>query len=178
MRRTAIVGHLSAAELKKRMVESETREQFQRWQAIYLMATRSLRADEVADIVGIAKGTIHQWVYTYNHKGSCALDLTGRGGRRSAFLDCEGEKVLLDALGEMAEKGAIIIAQTIREYAEKRLGHKVSKDYAYDLLHRHGWRKVVPRPKHPKRNKEEQEEFKKNFRPSWLPPRKASSRMT
>jgi Winged helix-turn helix len=34
----------------------------------------------------------------------------------------------------------------------------------YRLLNRHGWRKLVPRPVHPKANKEEQEQFKKTLR--------------
>jgi transposase len=65
------------------------------------------------------------------------------------------------------------IYQLIREYVERTVERKVSKDYAYDLLHRHGWRKVSPRPEHPKVNKEEQEEFKKNYLSSWRPPLKA-----
>jgi hypothetical protein len=31
----------------------------------------------------------------------------------------------------------------------------------YRLLHRHRWRKLVPRPRHPKANAEEQATFKK-----------------
>ena len=57
-----------------------------------------------------------------------------------------------------------MIAKTIREYAAKKLGTKVSKDYAYDLLHRHGWRKIEPEPRHPKSDSETQEEFKKTSR--------------
>jgi hypothetical protein len=30
------------------------------------------------------------------------------------------------------------------------------------MLARHGWRKIVPRPKHPKADTDAQEEFKKN----------------
>jgi hypothetical protein len=31
----------------------------------------------------------------------------------------------------------------------------------YNLLHRHGWRKLMPRPFHPKRNLAAQDAFKK-----------------
>jgi len=178
MRRAIIVEHLSASELKNRMVNSQSREQFQRWQAIFLVATRGFKAEDVADMIGLAAGTIHQLVHTYNHQGPESIDLSGRGGRRSSFLDLKGEEALLEDLAEMAEKGGVVIAQTVRKYAEKRLGHRVSKDYAYDLLHRHGWRKVAPRPKHPKKNEEAQEEYKKNSQPSWLPPRRAFHKTT
>ena len=54
------------------------------------------------------------------------------------------------------------------------LGRTVSDDYIYDLLHRQGWGKVAPRPRHPKSEPEAQEEFKKNPRKSWQPPAKPS----
>ncbi|MGA2937216.1 MAG: winged helix-turn-helix domain-containing protein [Syntrophobacteraceae bacterium] len=52
----------------------------------------------------------------------------------------------------------------------------MSKDYLYDLLHRHDWRKVVPRLRRPKADVEKQEEFKKNSRSWWQPPPRASRR--
>lgn len=44
---------------------------------------------------------------------------------------------------------------------ELKFGHFVSKNYTYELLHRHEWRKVFPRQKHPKKDVEKQYEFKK-----------------
>jgi len=32
------------------------------------------------------------------------------------------------------------------------------------MLAKYGWRKIAPRPYHPKNNKEAMEDFKKNFR--------------
>jgi hypothetical protein len=37
----------------------------------------------------------------------------------------------------------------------------VSLAYVYRLLHRHGWRKLGPRPRHPKAQPAVQERFKK-----------------
>jgi transposase len=100
--------------------------------------------------------------------------LEGRGGRTGGLFTWEEEEALLSEISEKAMQGLVVIAHPIREYVERKLGRAVSKDYAYDLLHRHGWRKVSPRPEHPKVNKEEQEEFKKNSLSSWRPPLKAS----
>jgi len=109
-------------------------------------------------------------VHQYNHKGQDVFILQGRGGRRRGLLSWNEEEELLEELRERGERGAIVIAKTIREYAAKKLGTEVSKDYAYDLLHRHGWRKIEPRPRHPKSDSETQEEFKKNFQRLWQPP--------
>ena len=35
---------------------------------------------------------------------------------------------------------------------EKAIGHETSKSTIYNLLARHGWRKLMPRPFHPRRN--------------------------
>ena len=43
----------------------------------------------------------------------------------------------------------------------QRIGHKVDDSTIYRLLHRHGWRMVTPRPRHPKSDLETQEQFKK-----------------
>jgi hypothetical protein len=46
----------------------------------------------------------------------------------------------------------------------------VNKSTISRLLKRHGWRKPMPRPVHPKAKAEAQEEFKKTLRPAWKPP--------
>lgn len=170
MRHTAVAGHLKPEEIKERMLSSESRQQFQRWQVIYITVTKRLKAEEVGELVGVCAGTVHQWVHQYNHKGPDVLILQGRGGRRRELLSWNEEEELREELRERGERGAIVIAKTIREYAAKKLGTEVSKDYAYDLLHRHGWRKIEPRPRHPKSDSETQEEFKKNFQRLWQPP--------
>ena len=75
MRIAKIVSHLKPDELKDKMLASKDRQQFQRWQVIFIMSTQKYRADEVAELVGVTKGTVYQWVHTYNHKGPDALIL-------------------------------------------------------------------------------------------------------
>ena len=177
MRSTTLVNHLNQDEIRERMVTSKEREQYQRWQSIFL-TSKGLQSDIVAEYVGTTKGTVHQWVYQYNHGGPDGFLLQGRGGRRFGFLSLEEEAKLLESIRPRAEKGRILNAFAIKEQIEERLTKKVSKDYLYDLLHRHKWRKVMPRPQHPKADKEKQEEFKKNFQSWWQPPKKTSIRRT
>ncbi|MCK5555297.1 MAG: winged helix-turn-helix domain-containing protein [Alphaproteobacteria bacterium] len=42
-----------------------------------------------------------------------------------------------------------------------KLGKNIPLSTTYRLLHRHGWRKIMPRSRHPKANKESQAAFKK-----------------
>jgi transposase len=177
MRKTTIRDHLEQEQIRKEMQGSATRGQFQRWQAIYLII-KGLPVEQVAEYVGVAKGTIHQWVFQYNHQGPESFSLQGRGGRRFGMMSVEEEADLLESIRTEAERGEIVGAFWLRAMVEKRLGRKVSKDYLYDLLHRHDWRKVVPRPQHPKADVEKQEEFKKNSRSWWQPPVRVSRRRT
>jgi len=50
---------------------------------------------------------------------------------------------------------------------EQRVGHTVDDSTIYRLLHRHGWRKLMPRPRHPKADEQVREQFKKTFPHRW-----------
>jgi transposase len=171
------MNHLDQDELKKRMMASVDREQFQRWQSIFL-TSKGLSPAIVAEYVGCTKGTVHQWVYQYNHDGPDGFLLQGRGGRRFGLLTLDEENYLLEQVRKEAEQGRILTAYAVKVHIEEKTGRAVSKDYLYDVLHRHGWRKVMPRPQYPKADREKQEEFKKNFQSWWQPPRKTSMKKT
>ena len=169
MKKIKLKNHLSQDGLREQMLASKERAQFQRWQTI-LMASKGMRADAIAEYVGIATGTVYQWVFQYNHYGADKFVLEGRGGRRFGLMSLAEETKLLEELESEARKGHVVGAFAVRRQVENKLGKKVSKDYPYDLLHRHGWRKVVPRPEHPKADKKKQEEFKKTLPSCWKPP--------
>jgi Winged helix-turn helix len=44
---------------------------------------------------------------------------------------------------------------------ERAIGHPTSNSTVYNLLPRHGWRKLMPRPFHPRRDLAAQDDFKK-----------------
>ncbi|NTW07681.1 MAG: hypothetical protein HGA29_07540 [Syntrophaceae bacterium] len=175
MRPTKLINHLDAEGLKKQMKASTNREQFQRWQVIFL-TSKGLTSEVVADYVGTTKGTVHQWVFQYNHHGPDGVLLQGRGGRRFGLLTLDEERNLLEQIRSKAEQGSIITASAVKVRIEEKTGKAVSEDYIYDVLHRHGWRKVMPRPRHPNADNEKQEEFKKNSRSWWQPPQKTSTK--
>jgi transposase len=178
LRKTAIADCLTAEMLREKLAQAESKEQFQRWQIIYVIKTKGFTPAEAADVVGVSTGTVHQWVHAYNKNGPDNYNLKGRGGRRSSYMTVEQESELLNEFANDAEKGLIITAWDVQKRIEKKTGMKVSDDFVYDLFNRNGWRKVVPKPRHPKSRKESQEEFKKNSQRLWMPPRKSSAKTT
>jgi hypothetical protein len=92
---------------------------------------------------------------------------SGTSGKAAWFLSSAWRKLTL--VFAQAESGEIATVGQIWHAFEQRVGHTVDDSTIYRLLHRHGWRKLVPRPRHPKSDLETQEQFKKTF------PRKAGS---
>jgi len=171
MKRINVADILSAEELKLRMLNSKDIQEHKRWQALYMAKAKGLSAREIADIAGVSVYTVNKWVYNYNHKGEQSIYSRSRGGNRTSFLSWEEEEELLQEISKRTDKGLLVVVKTIKAEIESKIKRTVSKDYPYDLLHRHGWRRVVPRPKLPKQNPEQQAEFKKNSRNTWQPPR-------
>lgn len=73
------------------------------------------------------------------------------------------EKHFLEPLYHKAEQGAFITAEDIKKAYERSIGRTVHKTTIYRLLQRHGWRKIVPRRKHPKAERDVQEAFKQTL---------------
>ena len=77
-------------------------------------------------------------------------------------MSVEQEAKVLAKIEEEADAGHELTVNEIRQGLESELGKETSVAYAYRVLKRHGWRKVMPRPKHPKAaGKEEQDSSKK-----------------
>jgi transposase len=111
----------------------------------------------------VSKGFVHKVIQRYNNQGEEALKTPGSGGRRNSYLSWEQEKQLIDSFKQKAAKGQIATTKEIQLAYEKLVGFKVHKTTIYRLLERHQWRKIVPRPTHPKSNNQAQEEFKKTL---------------
>jgi transposase len=67
---------------------------------------------------------------------------------------------------EEAKRGGILVVSQIKEALEVRLGRKIALASAYNLLRRHGWRKLAPDKRNPQTDVAVQAEWKKNSRKS------------
>lgn len=178
MRKIRSAEHLTNEESAERMEMSENRDQFRRWQAVYLIQTQRLSSAQIGEIVRVTPDTVLHRVHLYNNNGAEILRFRERGGRRRCHMSYDEEISFLRETEEEAGKGPVITAEKVRRRAEEKPGHEVSEDCAYDLLHRHRRKKKSPRPCHPEAGKSRQEEYEKNF-PIWSEKRQQpSDRMT
>lgn len=144
------------------MRKAKTKAEFQRVQSVWLRATLNLEDDQIATAVGLSCNTVRCLHSRFRLHGEEALIGIGRGGRRRQNLSVEQEDELLRPFLEEAGAGGILVVNPIKVAYEQAVDHVVPKSTIYRLLARHGWRKLAPRPRHPKANSEAQEEFKKN----------------
>ena len=157
-----IVAWLPGEELLQWVREAPDKSSYQRRLAVWLTYLGELSAQQVAEYLGVSKQAVWLWVGQYNREGPGGLARVGRGGRRWALLSWEEEEAFLEQWHQKAAVGEVLTVHDLHQALAQRVGRKVSLAYVYRLLHRHGWRKLGPRPHHPKRQPELQEEFKKN----------------
>lgn len=164
MRNICIRPHLTIDEIAKKRDSAKHTQQLKRWQVIWFAAQGGVRTEAIARSVGIPQKTVSNWISLYNTRGPQAYELKPRGGsRRRLFTDAQ-EKEFLALLEEPAARGEVVTKAQLHPRIEAHFGRKVGKGFARRMLERHDWRSVMPRPEHPRKNTEEQEDFKKNFR--------------
>jgi len=135
--------------------------EFQRFLCVWLRVEQGLSTKEIARVLGWNVNTIRITQRDFIARGPEAFVEEKRGGRRRQLMTIEEEKHFLAAFKERADSAAMLVVNEIKLALEKRLGRVVHKTTVYRMLRRHEWRKVVPRPKHPKQNKEAVDAFKK-----------------
>src|SRR5713226_8372075 len=158
---TRAASHLPVDEVKERMNTEARPWVRQHWWIIYNALVARRFADEIALHTGVSATTVHRVISTYNRVGPAAIKTPGKGGRRHEYLTLEDEQQFLAPFFARAEEGLIATTAEIWRAFETRVGHEVNDSTMYRLLHRHGWRKVMPRPRHPKSDLETKERFKK-----------------
>ena len=167
---THATPHLPIAEVKSRMRTDPHADRRQRWLIIYNASIEPLAASEIARHCGVSKATVHAVISRYNRLGVSTIETPGKGGRRRQYLTLEEEQEFLAPFFAQAESGEIAMVGQIWHAFEQRVGRTVDDSTIYRLLQRHGWRELMPRPRHPKSDPETQEQFKKTFPPRWKQP--------
>jgi transposase len=166
MRPAQYIAESALMELERLLKTSTSKSQMQRIQCVLLRARQGMNCNEVAAVVGWNAGWVRQVWATYLRSGIMGLVCQERGGRRRSNLSLEQESALVGRFAETACAGGILVVSDIHSAYENEVGHPVPKSTIYRMLSRHGWRKVAPRPHHPKNDPAACADFKKNSRKS------------
>lgn len=164
MSRSYNVINIEVEEVRRLMNAANTKDEFRRYQALYLRLSHQIPTPDIAQITGLSVSHIHKIHSLCFRNGISALLSKPKGGRRRSYLTEEEEKVLLSDIEKKAIKGGVVEIGKVHKLFEEKVGGKVAKNTAYRLLHRHGWRKIAPRPYHPKQKADAIDTFKKTGR--------------
>ena len=146
-----------------------------------LLREQGLAQPAIAAAMGVSLSTVNRAHMAYDQRGIKALTPKPCGGRQRENMAIAGEKKLLARFAKAAGAGELLNIHDLKLAYEQAIGHQTSKSTVYELLGRHGWRKLMPRPFHPQRDIAAQNAFKKKVsqcceerpagcRPAWLPP--------
>jgi len=158
---TSAAPHLSEFEVSIRLRQTAGREQ-RRWLVIWTAWVDPRPASEIAVHTDVSVSTVHNVISQYNRFGPKAIEGRERGIRRRCYLSRDQEAEFLKPFLEIASTGELCVAVRIKEALEALLGHGVHHSTVYRMLHRNGWREIVPRPAHPEAKEKTQKAFKKS----------------
>jgi len=162
MARTAS-GKEFLEQAKALLAQARTVDELRQAQAVVLPLELGLSMAQTAAAIGVSAGWACQLRTRFIRDGGTRdRGRPARGGRRRENLSREDEVIFLAPFMEKASVGGILIVSEIKYALDARLKRKTSLAATYNLLHRHGWRKLAPDKRHPQADVPAQEEWKKN----------------
>ncbi len=151
-------------EMAQEMIrQAKTIDELRQAQAVVLPLAHGLSLDETARIIGRSV----EWTCRLRNRflaGETVGDGQRQrpGGRRRQNLSPLREAEVLAPFLERARSGGILVVPQIKTELEAALGRGMALSSVYNLLHRHGWRKLAPDKRHPQSDPVAQEAWKKN----------------
>lgn len=147
--------------IRRAMLAAPSKSAFQRLQCLWLRTRQDLATEAIAQAVGLSTSHVRRVWSEYLRGGLAAGQGRPKGGRRHQNLTLAQERAVLVPWQAQARQGRLVTARSLKLDYEKRLGRAVPDSTVCRLLTRHQWRRVTPRPKHPKDNPAARAAFKK-----------------
>lgn len=161
-------GLSSIEAARKQLIEAKTVEELRSAQAVVFPLDLGLSIKQTGEAMGISSGwacRLRRRFIKENEQPDAERTAQAKAGsgQGRAYLQRQEEQEFLLPFVEKASRAGILIVSEIRKALDKKLKRKTAIGTTYNLLHRHGWRKLSPDTKHPKSNAQTIEDWKKNF---------------
>ena len=161
------VKQATFTEAERLEIEAEFRKEhpnhvYRRILALKLKAIDGKGSEESGQISGLCRTAVNKMVNRYKAGGmGVIVGKRHKGGHR--YMSNEEEALFLSRFREQGEAGKVIEVTEIYRAYQEAVGHPVTRNAMYYLLAKHGWRKIMPRGKHPKKaNEKAIAAYKKN----------------
>jgi len=148
---------------RRAIASALTVEQLRQAQAVVLPLDYAMSLSETARVIGVSRGWACQLRRRFiAGRKAGAPDAPAAGGRKRQNMSPQEEREFLAPFLKSAAAGGVLVVGQIKAALDQRLGREVALASAYNLLHRHNWRKLAPDKRHPKSDPLAQDEWKKN----------------
>jgi transposase len=131
-----------------------------------MMRYEGYKVIEIAEIMKMKNQYVSQLCRTYREQGLEEFIRNKYTSHNHAMTEAE-EDAILERFRKAAEAGQIVTVKEIKAAFDEERGKDTGRGYIYMLLKRKGWRKVMPRSKHPKAASEEACDASKKLNPVW-----------
>ena len=130
---------------------------------VLVMRAEGKSLEEISEKTGYHISTASKLIARYMRDGISAIaENHYKGNRRN--MSFEEEAAILTPFIERAKRGEMVDIKEIAAAYQKAVPHKISDTQIYYVLHRHGWRKIMPRSRHAKKASEEAIEASKKLK--------------
>lgn len=136
------------AEIKRARKENRDKQTDKRLEVLELRC-EGKRLGEIAAATGFHRSHVSNLIRKYFEEGLMSVSEKHYSGNRRN-MSIEEERRFLEPYQKSAEAGQMLDVHEMAKAYEKAVGHRTGNSQIYRVLHRHGWRKVMPRSKHPK----------------------------
>lgn len=146
------------------LAQAKTVDELRQAQAVMLPLRFGLSIEQTASVLGVSRGWACQLRRRFiRHSGLVHTPERSRPSR--AHLTREQEAAFLAPFLDKAAVGGILVAAEIKAALEAHLDRRVALSTVYNLMHRHGWRKLAPDRQHPQADPAAQRRWKKKLTP-------------
>ncbi len=163
MPKTYKISTENAAEIEEIRKTNTDKKVDRRLYAVQLRG-EGLTNDEIAQKLDTSKKMVSQWVSAYINNGGISALLPKERIGMHRNLSIEEEKEFLSAYTKQAEAGQIVDLNELKAAYIEKVGHSIGGSQIYRMLERHGWRKVMPRSRHPQKASDEAIEASKKLK--------------
>ena len=156
--------------IKAKEAETKDKKVSRRLRALMLWY-EGKRLKEIGAILNVHPMSVNQMCRRYREQG---LEEYARKKHESHYrlLSKEQESEVLEQF--KGQEGKQITATEIKAALDEACGKETGHMYVYNVLKRHGWKKKMPRSRHPKAADEEACEASKKLKPPYWTPKSES----
>ena len=128
--------------------------QIERRLEVLELRCEGMSQSRIAEKTGFHRSYVCSLIQRYFKEGLTSISEKHYVGNHRNMSVLEEEE-LLAPFQAQAERGELVEVSAIEEAYRKYVGHSIGTSQIYHVLHRHGWRKIMPRSRHPKKADEE-----------------------